>query len=937
MKKSLLSKLLFALSFVFLLSTVGLKAQIPIWALDFESAGGYTTSISEFTDGDADYFLRTDGSDISTSVEFSNLLGSYFFAAMDIDGEGASLPVEINIENIDISGLGELTFGIYLAEDVAANEEEDWDDSDYVHIYYDIDNSGTFKDLLFIENDGSQYNSAPYIDTDFNGTGDGTEITSVFTPFTAGIVGTGNDLDIKIVFYLNSGDEDIALDNIQILGPDPDPPVAIFIPADNATGIYVTSQISIAFNEAIRNIDDSEITDANVSSLLTFKETDVAGTDVAFTPSIDVNKKIITIVPDSYLSNNQVYYVAIAPVEDASDNSTTGENISFTTIDGASKEIAVEIPEGGGTYYAGEPATIEWYSNNVTTVNIDAWVPSEDLWVPMVINTPSDGIETFTVPADAMYSDLYKIRVIDVSDALVFGVSPTFTVISTPAIYDIQSTITVGDASDYSGHIVRTSGVVTAIDGGNFWIQDGAGAWNGIVCYDNTVAGMVTVGDDITVEAGVAEYTTTGSSLTELVNISDLVTNSTGNVLPVATVITTGDYAEDFEGVLVEIVSADVVNPDAGNGEFIINDGSGDLIVDDKIYAYTATANETIGVTGIGHDEYGDKILPRSASDIVDLTTPTFTSVPGDTDIDVAIDASIVLTFNEAIRNIDDSEVTDANVGALLTLKKTDIAGEDVPFTATIDVEKKVITVVANNDFDFSQLYYAAIAPVEDTNDNAMDASGITFTTVADLVAPIFTSVPNDEATDVAIDATITISFDEAIRNIDDSEITDANVASLISFKETDDAGADVAFTATIDAAKKVITITSSANLTYLQLYYLAISAVEDEYDNATTPGSFTFTTADNPSSINGLQNNTLMEIYPNPNNGRFMLKVGTEKEMTLDIEIMNIQGQVVFRNRIHRSESFIEVIDISDVAAGLYFIRIADGKSIKVEKIQIN
>ena len=935
MKNTLLSKSIIALSMAILVSMVGLKAQTPIWILDFESPGGYTTNITELTDGGTDYFLRTDGSDISTGVEFINLLGSYFFAAQDIDGDQTTLPGELYIENIDISGVSELFFRIYLAEDDDGSNQ-DWDDSDYVHIYYDIDNTGVFKNLLFIENNGNQYNSAPYIDTDFDGTGDGTEITSAFTPFLVGIGETGSDLDIKIVMSLNSGDEDIALDNIQILGPDPDPPVAIFVPSDNATGVYVTSEVTITFDEAVRNIDDSEITNANVSSLLTFKETDVAGADVAFTASIDVNKKVITMVPDAYLANNQVYYVAIGPVEDAMDNATTGESISFTTIDGASKVIVVEVPEGGETYYAGELVTVEWYSNNVTTVNIDAWVPSEGMWIPMVTNTPSDGTESFNVPVDAGYSDQYKIRVIDVSDPLVFGISPTLTVISTPTIYDIQSTITVGDASDYASHKVRTSGVVTAIDGGNFWIQDGAGAWNGIVGYSYDVAGSVTVGDNITFDAEVAEYTTTGSSLTELINFSNLVTNSTGNILPEATVITTGDYGEDFEGVLVKIVSADVVNPDAGNGEFIINDGSGDLIVDDKIYAYTATANETIGVTGIGHDEYGDKILPRSADDIVDLTAPTFTSVPGDTDIDVAIDASTVITFNEAIRNIDDSEVTDANVGALLTLKKTDNAGEDVPFTATIDGEKKVITVVANNDFDFSQLYYAAIASVEDANDNAMVLTSFTFTTVADMVAPVMSSVPDDAATDVEINATVVITFDEAVRNIDDSEITDANVASLISFKETDNSGADVAFTATIDATKKVITITPDADLSYTQVYYIAISPVEDASDNATSLNSFTFTTVDDTSSIKGLQTNTFFEVYPNPNDGRFMIRLGSESGIPMDLEIMNVLGRTVHRNRTFGLHSDVETIDISDVAPGFYYVRITDGKNTKIEKIMI-
>ncbi len=720
--------------------------------------------------------------------------------------------------------------------------------------------------------------------------------------------------------------------------PDTDPPVGTFDPEDAASGVFITIEITITFDEAVRNIDDSEINDVNVGSLIVFKKTDISGTDVAFTATIDLTKKIITLTPDAYLDNNQVYFLAIAPVEDAQDNATTGESITFTTIDAAGKEIHVEVPAGGETYYAGDQATVEWYSANVTTVNIDAWDPYDQVWVPQVTNTPSDGSEILTVPADAPYSEEYKIRVIDVSDAQVVDESPTFTVIATPTIYLIQSTITVGEASDYAGQRVQITGVVTAIDGGNFWLQDGAGAWNGIMGYDYDAVDLIDVGDNVTLDADVTEYLSSGSSETELQNISNLVVNSSGNPLPEATVITTGTYSEEYEAVLVKIVSATVVNEDAGYGEFIINDGSGDLIVGPKIYAYTSTLNETIGVTGIGHEEYGDdKILPRSADDIVDLTAPTFTSVPGDSETDVAIDASIVITFNEAIRNIDDSDITDANVGTLLTLKKTDGAGEDVSFTATIGAEKKVITIVPDANLDFLQVYYVGIEQVEDANDNALSAASFTFTTVTDLVVPGSTSVPNDAATGVAVDVSITITFDEAIRNIDNSEITDANVAALITFKETDDAGADVAFTATIDAGKLVITITPDADLSYTQVYYIAIAPVEDLFDNATTLSSFTFTTMDDPSSIKEVESGSFIDVYPNPNHGKFMLKLGIEEGKLVDVEIMNIQGKIVYRDRIEVSSTREESIDISNIPSGLYFIRVTSGDQVKYKKILIN
>ncbi|PIB33078.1 hypothetical protein BFP78_02110 [Gaetbulibacter sp. 5U11] len=81
-------------------------SQTKIAELNFETPGGYTTNITEFTDNGRDYFLRTDGTDFNNGtngVLFNNLQGSFYFAAQDTNGEGAPLPAILFIENIDIS------------------------------------------------------------------------------------------------------------------------------------------------------------------------------------------------------------------------------------------------------------------------------------------------------------------------------------------------------------------------------------------------------------------------------------------------------------------------------------------------------------------------------------------------------------------------------------------------------------------------------------------------------------------------------------------------------------------------------------------------------------------------------------------------------------------------------------------------------------------
>lgn len=196
--------------------------QVKIAEINFEVPGGYTTSIAEYTNvltgNGQDYFIRTNGSNISSEV-FTNIQGDYYFGAQDIDnGDTILLPVTFNIDDINISGYENLEFRVYLAEDDDGATNQDRDNPDYVHFKYDIDNSGTFTDLNWIENDGSPTNSEPFIDTDFDGIGDGTEITNNFQQFIEAIAGTGNLLDIEIEFSLDAGDEDIAIDNIEIWG-----------------------------------------------------------------------------------------------------------------------------------------------------------------------------------------------------------------------------------------------------------------------------------------------------------------------------------------------------------------------------------------------------------------------------------------------------------------------------------------------------------------------------------------------------------------------------------------------------------------------------------------------------------------------------------------------------------------------------------------------
>ena len=190
--------------------------------------------------------------------------------------------------------------------------------------------------------------------------------------------------------------------------------------------------------------------------------------------------------------------------------------------------------------------------------------------------------------------------------------------------------------------------------------------------------------------------------------------------------------------------------------------------------------------------------------------------------------------------------LTDSNVGNLITLKDSDFNGSDITFNATIDQALKVITINPTSSFSSEQVIYVAIgATVEDASDNAISASSTTFT-AADSTPPNVEFTPLGSATGVAVNSDITIAFDEVIRNIDNSSLTNLNVDSLITLKATNSSGADINFDAVIDNLNQLITISPTSDFSSEQVIYVSIGAtVEDGSDNAIAVSSATFTSAD--------------------------------------------------------------------------------------------
>ncbi|MCW3785730.1 Ig-like domain-containing protein [Plebeiibacterium sediminum] len=106
-------------------------------------------------------------------------------------------------------------------------------------------------------------------------------------------------------------------------------PITTLTPVDGTTGVSIESDIQVLYDQPVRNTDASEITNLNVTSLITLE---TGGVGIPYTATISTDKTLITIVPDSNLPSNTVIDVSIAAVEgmDGSEQ-TESQNSSFTT------------------------------------------------------------------------------------------------------------------------------------------------------------------------------------------------------------------------------------------------------------------------------------------------------------------------------------------------------------------------------------------------------------------------------------------------------------------------------------------------------------------------------------------------------------------------------------------------------------------------------
>lgn len=217
-------KKVFTTYVVFLFVYVGSAQDVLIYQESFEDtlnfSGFYT---SKFRSTANDHFSWTDGSNISnTTLPYSGHDGALFWASEDIDHLGTKEQyLQLGpVQTAGYSGL-EVRLMVAVGNEAVANGTSGFDRGDSLVVYYSVDEGNTFvRGLKFAyEYNGDAFNEPLRLDSDFDGIGDSTYLKTNFQEFFFSIA-SAEEVVLKILFTNDADNEEIAIDNVRILGSD---------------------------------------------------------------------------------------------------------------------------------------------------------------------------------------------------------------------------------------------------------------------------------------------------------------------------------------------------------------------------------------------------------------------------------------------------------------------------------------------------------------------------------------------------------------------------------------------------------------------------------------------------------------------------------------------------------------------------------------------
>ena len=586
---------------------------------------------------------------------------------------------------------------------------------------------------------------------------------------------------------------------------------ATFSPVQDVVVTDASIDITVSFDEAIyADAAQTTFTDTTLAAIIALKTNNADGTDIAFDASIGSDNTLVTINPRNDLANGGVY-VAISDV--------------YYTVAGEQGDAV------NSTFFIAASA------------GQDQVVPQPtDTTAPTVSFSPSDGSTVTDANTDFTLSfseDVYQ----DTND----------TPFNAPSL---ASLITLTDGNGTAlPFAVSISGTTVTVD-------PDAALVNGTVTltvsnnYYDSADNQGSVASATVTVALPAPADTTAPTVTLSPADGSTITDNTQNItLSFSEVVQkdangTALTDADLSGILTlkaaDANGADIAYTATINSEkTVITIDPTNALADGAVY--TAISNAYYDTAALQGAMTAATFTVATPSP-TDTTAPTVTLSPADGSAVTDAGVNVVLTFDEPIyQDTAGTVFTDTMLVNLVTLKVADANGVDIPFTAAIDVDNRVVTVDPTAVLVNGAVYVAITDGYYDAADNQGAATASSFTVAApapqptDTTAPTVSFSPSDGSTVTDANTDFTLSFSEDVyQDTNDTPFNAPSLASLITL--TDGNGTALPFAVSISGTTVTVDpdaalVNGTVTLTVSNNYY-------DSADNQGSVASATVTVA---------------------------------------------------------------------------------------------
>lgn len=203
---------------------------------------------------------------------------------------------------------------------------------------------------------------------------------------------------------------------------------------------------------------------------------------------------------------------------------------------------------------------------------------------------------------------------------------------------------------------------------------------------------------------------------------------------------------------------------------------------------------------------------------------------------------------------------------------------------------------------------------------NVTTASNVSAPTLVDPGLVISVS-PSNKATGVKLNSNITLTFNTAMTKYDSKSIANGDISDFVTLRKESSNGSSVSFSASINSAKKIITLTPSSNLSTDTRYYVIVdkNSMRDSYGYGNDSFTSYFSTGESTSGTTF-----------SPSNGSTSVSLTQSIVITLpDSVVRYSNGSTISTSDSYLEDCFVLRKDSSSGNLVSYSARINSAKTI--------